>query len=826
MIGRDRTSHSATSGETLAVIQPLLSEDQLDSENCSRIFDSRIPSLRTELFLIENEWPSIPTKNIKSRESDIHFDYHFDGTPTPDRYTNSKFVVRRAAGKYLRSVCMAFPPAGELELATYGRQHFLSKFKSGECLSLPFLNFIDGFGLYRNMYRTLMGIYIILSGMNVRDHSRRSNVFAITLGPHGSSFHDIIESLVALRELDEGIIMEINGEQRFVCAFPQAYIGDMPQQNENSGFKRQNAIRGCGKCIATQKEFGNLDFDILRLNRSHYETMIHRQKAEKMRKTAAVNFYKEWGMKEKPSPLEKISPALDIIQTRPLDPAHSELAGISRALQRLLFSAILTQAGQQAYVAELRIFPFPPGWGRLQSPLYHLESYRMSELARASIIIPVLLRCWLRHQFVERSYLMCAERVFRDIMVEYEISAVDAIVFSFAMVAKSNCLLLSQSLTSEIRGQLAAQVRLGRKCYQLLHEAAAQTIEGPRRSCRRSVSQSQTSVLSLSEEMYSPSTVGSTSTNTLQADDDNNFMNTNTTKDSESKNKYRACQRRPNVHAGLHAQLTALFFATPNNITTFIGEDKHRGVEKTLLLAEVFQQSLRLILLGAYAMDDPDATALMKRLAQSCPVLIENLLPPTERHDNPDESEVAILQDEHHGSPSALVAIERKEIRRRGLPLFPHKLNMMDDFRTKLRSAYENDYGFNSAAELHKQPLHYAQKLAFDDRHPRPTTPLQIENIFLHEIGPGQRRLFIRVKPTILLSTPDAVLHCPVLELLDTVLIVGLPAISPKKLYIVPVDVSRVTNEIEGLERVGGEELQEGRMEELLLQLEFDIDFL
>ncbi|KAI9879076.1 MAG: hypothetical protein M1830_009660 [Pleopsidium flavum] len=284
-----------------------------------------------------------------------------------------------------------------------------------------------------------------------------------------------------------------------------------------------------------------------------------------------------------------------------------------------------------------------------------------------------------------------------------------------------------------------------------------------------------------------------------------------------------------------------IHFGMAEGFKQLVTQTNFRGVKKTLLLAEVFQQSLRLILLGAYAVDDPDATTLVKRLAQLCPTLIQNFLPPTECPDIADESEVAILQDRCHGSPSALVAIERKEIRRRGLPLFPHKLDMMDNFRTRLRGAYEKDYGFRSAAELHKQPLHYAQKLAFDDIESQrrvvfrvgdfvqllpshaqeSTTPLQIDNIFLHEIGPGQRRLFLRVKPTILLSTPDTVLHCPILELLDTYLIVGLPLISPKKLYIVPVDMN-----IEPEDGVEAEVLQEGRTGEFLLQMKFDIDFL
>ena len=152
----------------------------------------------------------------------------------------------------LRAIHLTVPPAGELELAMYSHQHFLRNFKSGACFCLPYLQFINGFRLYHNMYRTLMGIYTTLSGMSYQDHNRRLNIFVITLSPHGCSFEDLISSLIALQELDEGLTLSINGHNAFVCVFTQAYVSDMPQQTENSGFKQFNVKCGCGKCIVTQ----------------------------------------------------------------------------------------------------------------------------------------------------------------------------------------------------------------------------------------------------------------------------------------------------------------------------------------------------------------------------------------------------------------------------------------------------------------------------------------------------------------------------------------------------------------------------------------------
>ena len=51
---------------------------------------------------------------------------------------------------------------GELELQAFDRDHlkgFDTKNTQKQVVSLPLIMFIEGFGLYRNTYRTLMGMY-------------------------------------------------------------------------------------------------------------------------------------------------------------------------------------------------------------------------------------------------------------------------------------------------------------------------------------------------------------------------------------------------------------------------------------------------------------------------------------------------------------------------------------------------------------------------------------------------------------------------------------------------------------------------------------------
>lgn len=100
--------------------------------------------------------------------------------------------------------------------------------------------------------------------LNYKEYSRRSNVFPITLRPHGSNFRDVVNAIGAggLRALDRGINLKINGEEEFVCAYTLAFIGDMPQQQENSGMKSQRATRVCrhssARDTSSQRELGQL----------------------------------------------------------------------------------------------------------------------------------------------------------------------------------------------------------------------------------------------------------------------------------------------------------------------------------------------------------------------------------------------------------------------------------------------------------------------------------------------------------------------------------------------------------------------------------------
>ena len=137
--------------------------------------------------------------------------------------------------------------------------------------------------------------------------------------------------------------------------------------------------------------------------------------------------------------------------------------------------AILTSSGQRLYASTLRKFKFPPGWGRLQSVERHLESFRMQEHARASILIPLVLRQHMDKTWIKHDFLVACNSVFRDWIAQNQsLGAVEAVVAAFAAMARSNSTLMSRSLSTDTFLEVHALVIAGRQQYAMLCTAASQ----------------------------------------------------------------------------------------------------------------------------------------------------------------------------------------------------------------------------------------------------------------------------------------------------------------------------------------------------------------
>ena len=486
--------------------------------------------------------------------------------------TADTMVVRSLINEkgWVQPLAWSAPLRAELELETYSRNYFHHQFNSAngtKCISLPFLLFIDGFGLYRNAYRSLMGVYIQIAAFKFHERMRRANVFSLTLGPHGSNFNDVVNSLhSSLRSFDKGIVLELPQPTR-VCAFTLCFLGDMPQQQANAGFKSQRANLGCRSCLVTAEGRDNLDYDIVQYGRFHRQTMQQRREMNTLStKAKREAFATKWGLLSEEPALFRLTPALDIILTRPSDPAHSEYAGLCKQLHHLLLETILTAGGSTAYVAALRTWPFAPGFARIQSPLHHLKSYSLSEHARWIIVVPALLLCCLREQHIQPYYLSAV----RTHLAQHpsDFTATEFITRVFAFAARSTSLLMTDELKE--RAQLITIVKRARSHFQILLSFAAVAANNNPRS--RSATPLRRGSVEPTNMILLPSVEDEAGDETQSSDLPKKA------RVSQKAQEFTNDQRRPNMHVAIHYEAVMQEYGMPSNLNVLIGEDKHRCV--------------------------------------------------------------------------------------------------------------------------------------------------------------------------------------------------------------------------------------------------------
>ncbi|KAH8879243.1 hypothetical protein GQ53DRAFT_834304 [Thozetella sp. PMI_491] len=150
---------------------------------------------------------------------------------------------------YIIPLCHTHPVQGELELNCHGRAHFEDECNQERPSVLPIKSFpiftiIDGFGVFNNSYRTLIGFYFTPAGLGGRERASPGSIFPIVLGSHASNFDDVISALRSMAYLDVGAPVEINGDQVRLCALMMCYSGDMPQQAETRAGVRRASV-GC-----------------------------------------------------------------------------------------------------------------------------------------------------------------------------------------------------------------------------------------------------------------------------------------------------------------------------------------------------------------------------------------------------------------------------------------------------------------------------------------------------------------------------------------------------------------------------------------------------
>ena len=319
-------------GQTLVRIRPLISRKNVNEYSIPVTFDWP----EDQLLLIEDADQDVLSEHVLARR----FDVAICRSTTPV-LIRQIFNVTRGD---LRSINLSTPIRAELELEVFGREYLISQLIKG-VQSYPLVIFIDDFGLYRNMYRSITGVYAMPAGLPASERQKCFNAYTIALGPHGSEFKDVMNCLhTSLGNMDRGCILEINGQKQAAWVPILAYLGDMKQQQASGGFLGPRANYCCRFCDAGLHNRGDLQRDILLHGRYHHEVLAIRKKSLAIKgKTKRLAYLTRNGLKPESSALQTLTPALDLIMSCPPDPAHSEYYGLVRRLYPFLYTKILTK---------------------------------------------------------------------------------------------------------------------------------------------------------------------------------------------------------------------------------------------------------------------------------------------------------------------------------------------------------------------------------------------------------------------------------------------------------------------------------------------------
>lgn len=288
------------------------------------------------------------------------------GPRNPGQGTTLIRCVLNACSQTIRPILQLSPNQGKLEIKAFGRDFLVSQLKNSIQL-FPMVIFVDGFGFYRNMYRSLTAVYAMPTGLNIDKQQKSQNCFTLTLGPHGLEFNNVAKGLhTSMKALDAGCALMIKGEQTLVWASVMAYLGDMKQQQESAGFLGPRATQSCRFCNVDTGSRGDMARDTISHRQYHHQVFALRQQAASIPVlTTRKKFLSELGLSKEPSALADLSPALDTVLGYPPDPAHSEYFGLVRHLYLIIGKSILNPKAFLEFNSHFQQFSFPPGWGKI-----------------------------------------------------------------------------------------------------------------------------------------------------------------------------------------------------------------------------------------------------------------------------------------------------------------------------------------------------------------------------------------------------------------------------------------------------------------------------
>jgi hypothetical protein len=251
-VGEDYRSNADIKGQVILTLQPVVSQEAL----CGVELD--IEYLHDKELVLLNQTFKAPESEIYERLS-VTMDWTYDQDDECDDY-EEKMLYRHIIRQQVDLEESKVVSRADIELAYYGRAHLEAFEQTGDIpsLSLPLMLYIDDFGIYRTTHQAIKAFYITPASLPYKERRKLSNMFTLTLGPHGSSFDDVLYNISeGMLSMHKGFHADVNGTKTYIRAFTVCVADDMPQAADTMGYLRFNATKGCRACYCNQEDRGD-----------------------------------------------------------------------------------------------------------------------------------------------------------------------------------------------------------------------------------------------------------------------------------------------------------------------------------------------------------------------------------------------------------------------------------------------------------------------------------------------------------------------------------------------------------------------------------------
>jgi hypothetical protein len=264
--------------------------------------------------------------------------------------------------------------------------------------------YYDDFGTFRNVYHSLGGVYIQIGNLPFDKRKELKNHFVIGFVPFGGSFNEFIRPFIdEMKQLENGIIMDIQGTESIIVASLGDVTADLPQGNDLAGVKRHGAIKGCRTCNVAKDSWTSEGLDLSLFSRYHHLTdrqfkEISIAPTSLRRKELAT----EYGLQLQPPILDQLKRERHL-QT-PQDVYHLTAGKVLRFLKITIEA--LSPEGKMAFIKYWKTFEYPRTWQKLPNPISHIDSFMMVDCLHLNMMIPFILDRFLRPSHFKKPELV------------------------------------------------------------------------------------------------------------------------------------------------------------------------------------------------------------------------------------------------------------------------------------------------------------------------------------------------------------------------------------------------------------------------------------